>query len=60
MLIDVRSLILRCPACGMYTMSDICPKDGLKTKSSIPMRFTPDDKYAKYRRALLERSLKEE
>ncbi|MBX8636117.1 MAG: ribosome biogenesis protein [Thermoplasmata archaeon] len=56
----MRSIILKCPACGVYTMSEICRNDGQKTKSSIPMRFTPDDRYAKYRRALMEQSVKEE
>ena len=60
MLMDVKSLIMKCPACGTYTMSEVCGKDGQKTRSSIPMRFTPDDRYAKYRRALEEQSVKEE
>lgn len=35
-------------------MMDRCPKDGEATRMSIPPRYSPDDKYAKYRRALME------
>ncbi len=34
----------------MYTLKDVCPKCGAKAKSAHPMKFSPEDKYGKYRR----------
>ncbi|HOV81798.1 MAG TPA: RNA-protein complex protein Nop10 [Methanothrix sp.] len=48
----MRSKILRCGACGRYTLKDICPACGGQTANSKPARFSPDDPYGRYRRAL--------
>ena len=40
--------IKKCAACGLYTMKEAhC---GLPTKTAHPPKFSPEDKYAKYRR----------
>lgn len=48
----MRSKILRCTACGRYTLLDICPACGDHAVITKPARFSPDDPYGKYRRAL--------
>ncbi len=35
--------------CGRYTLKKVCPACGEKTESPHPARFSPSDKYAKYR-----------
>ncbi len=42
-------LIRKCPRCGAYTLKDTCPKCGFKTVCAHPPRFSPIDKYVKYR-----------
>ncbi|MHC1593002.1 MAG: RNA-protein complex protein Nop10 [Methermicoccaceae archaeon] len=49
----MRSKILRCPACGQYTLKERCPLCATLTTSSRPARFSPGDRYGKYRRMLL-------
>ncbi|HIH69048.1 RNA-protein complex protein Nop10 [Methermicoccus shengliensis] len=49
----MRSKILRCPACGRYTLKEMCPVCGTATASSRPARFSPQDRYGRYRRMLL-------
>ena len=39
----------RCLSCGRYTLKRECPGCGGGTKSAHPARFSPDDKYARYR-----------
>ena len=45
----------KCVSCDAYTLKDVCPKCGskskTKTKSAHPPSFSPEDKYGKYRRA---------
>jgi H/ACA ribonucleoprotein complex subunit 3 len=53
----MRSKILRCVACKAYTMSEVCPKCGADTKITIPLRFSPEDRYGRYRRAALQSSI---
>lgn len=40
----------KCPACGRYTLKDVCPACGNPTVSAHPPRFSPEDKWGKYRR----------
>ncbi len=40
--------ILRC--CGTYTLKEICQKCGSKSKNIAPAKYSPEDRYAKYRR----------
>ena len=48
----MRSLITKCPSCGSYTMKGACPKCGAATVSAHPAKYSPDDKYARYRNPL--------
>jgi len=41
----------KCIKCNVYTLKDKCPKCGKKTTSPRPPKFSPEDKYGKYRRA---------
>lgn len=41
-----------CPACHEYTLADTCPSCGKPTNSPRPPRYSPEDKYGKYRRQL--------
>jgi H/ACA ribonucleoprotein complex subunit 3 len=48
----MRVQILRCINCGSYTLKETCPKCGSKTITTKPAKFSPEDKYGKYRRQL--------
>ncbi len=48
----MRSMMLKCSKCGGYTLSEKCPEDGSITTTVHPARFSPDDKYARYRSPL--------
>jgi len=48
----MRSKILKCTACGRYTLKEICPLCGAPAIITKPARFSPDDPYGKYRRAI--------
>lgn len=41
----------RCRACGRYTLKRACPGCGKDTAQAHPARYSPDDKYARYRLA---------
>lgn len=47
----MRFQLLRCGKCGRYTLNARCPGCGGDTASAHPARFSPDDKYARYRLA---------
>ena len=47
----MRFQLRKCIACNQYTLKDKCPKCNGKTKSAHPAKFSPDDKYMKYRLA---------
>lgn len=48
-------LMRKCVQCGNYTLKqDKCPTCGGKVQTPHPARFSPHDKYAKYRLALKE------
>ena len=36
-------------------MKDVCPKCGAKTELAKPAKFSPEDKYAFYRRKAMEK-----
>jgi H/ACA ribonucleoprotein complex subunit 3 len=42
--------IRRCPADQTYTLSLTCPACGKPTIVAHPARYSPEDKYGKYRR----------
>jgi len=46
----LRSRILRCSSCGRYTLKDACRDCGGPTVNTFPPRYSPEDKYGKYRR----------
>jgi H/ACA ribonucleoprotein complex subunit 3 len=48
----MKSLMLKCVNCSRYTMSDACPACGSRTVTVHPARFSPDDRYARYRSPL--------
>ena len=41
--------ILKCKSCGKYSLSEKCDCGG-KAVTPIPPKYSPDDKYADYRR----------
>lgn len=41
--------IRKCPNCLKYTLKDICRTCNEQTQSAHPAKFSPDDKYLKYR-----------
>jgi len=45
-------MMLKCPACGAYTMKKTCPACDGKTASPHPARYSPSDRYGKYRREM--------
>lgn len=48
----MRFRIRKCPKCGRYTLKEVCPVCGEKTKSAHPSKFSPEDPYGEYRRRL--------
>jgi H/ACA ribonucleoprotein complex subunit 3 len=48
------SILRRCPACGKYSLQASCPACGAATATPHPARFSPQDRWARYRRALYE------
>jgi len=42
--------ISKCEKCNIYTLKQECPKCKTKTISIKPAKFSPEDKYGKYRR----------
>jgi H/ACA ribonucleoprotein complex subunit 3 len=52
----VKSLLLKCPRCHGYTLKDSCPSCGAATIVAHPAKYSPDDKYAKYRNPLAYKS----
>lgn len=51
----VGTSILRCESCGGYGLSTSCPCGG-KRLFSHPPKYSPEDKYAEYRRQAKESS----
>lgn len=48
-----------CQECRSYTMKEACSKCGSRTVIPKPMRYSPDDHYASYRRKAKEPMLKQ-
>ncbi|MBQ6218330.1 MAG: RNA-protein complex protein Nop10 [Methanosphaera sp.] len=42
----------KCRNCNEYTLQETCPECNEKTGVIFPARFSPQDKYGKYRRML--------
>ena len=48
-------LLRKCVKCGSYTLKlDVCPCCGGDVRVPHPAKFSPDDKYLKYRVAMKE------
>ena len=48
-----RWLLRKCTLCGAYTLNkQSCPRCGGPVRVPHPPRFSPEDKYGKYRRML--------
>lgn len=45
----MKSQIRLCNQCNLYTLKDICQKCNINTASAHPAKFSPDDKYFRYR-----------
>jgi len=43
-----------------FTLSDKCPKCGGEVKTTVPPKYSVDDKYASYRREAKEKERKEQ
>jgi len=45
----MRFQLRKCLECKLYTLKTECKKCGQTTKSVHPAKFSPDDKYLRYR-----------
>jgi len=45
----------KCPVCGEYTLDDKCRACGEKTMIPKPAKFSPEDRYGRYRRMMKEK-----
>ncbi|MDG6994925.1 MAG: RNA-protein complex protein Nop10 [Nitrososphaerota archaeon] len=45
----MNKLLRKCKNCGAYTLETACPKCNSETTSPHPPRFSPDDRYLRYR-----------
>jgi len=46
----MRTLFRLCPRCREYTLKDECPICQAGTKVPVPPRYSPEDRYGRYRR----------
>ncbi len=45
----MRLQLRKCPKCGTYTLKNECNSCKEETKTVHPAKFSPDDKYLRYR-----------
>ncbi len=45
----MRFQLRRCGSCMLYTLKNQCPRCKNETESAHPAKFSPDDKYMRYR-----------
>ena len=45
----MKHLIRKCTSCNRYTLKRLCPRCNATTMDAHPPKFSPDDKYARYR-----------
>jgi len=48
----LKTLLRKCAPCRSYTLRVTCPKCGGETFMAIPAKYSPEDRYGKYRRKL--------
>ncbi len=46
----MKSSIRKCPKCGRYSLEPVCKECKCDTATAHPPKYSPDDKYGKYRR----------
>ena len=46
----MRASLRRCPGCGRYTAGYTCTECGSDTVTAHPPKYSPDDRYGRYRR----------
>ena len=51
----MRSSILYCKECNLFTLDFMCSSCNNKTSNPLPPKYSPEDKYGKYRRMLREK-----
>ncbi|RLJ03143.1 MAG: RNA-protein complex protein Nop10 [Candidatus Aenigmatarchaeota archaeon] len=42
----------KCKKCNIYTLKETCPKCGSRTFDPKPPKFSPQDRYGRYRREM--------
>lgn len=52
--------IMKCETCKTYTMHESCVNCKSKTIEARPPKYSPEDKYAKYRRQVKKENLEKE
>jgi len=52
--------IRKCKSCHRYTLQDSCPLCGGEIRVVFPAKYSPEDKYGKYRRILKQQAYKRE
>ncbi|HEY8140175.1 MAG TPA: RNA-protein complex protein Nop10 [Nitrososphaera sp.] len=45
----MKHLIRKCQTCGTYSLKEKCPRCSNPTIDPHPPKYSPDDKYARYR-----------
>ncbi|MEM0159142.1 MAG: RNA-protein complex protein Nop10 [Thermoplasmataceae archaeon] len=45
----MKSLIRICKSCGSYTMKEICPNCMGNTVVALPPKFSPNDRFQRFR-----------
>ncbi|MDQ3909029.1 MAG: RNA-protein complex protein Nop10 [Thermoproteota archaeon] len=45
----MKHLVRKCPSCNTYTLKHNCPKCNSITMDPHPPKYSPDDKYVRYR-----------
>jgi len=48
----MKTLLRKCSSCREYTLKEPCPKCGGTTFMTMPAKYSPEDRYGKYRRRL--------
>jgi H/ACA ribonucleoprotein complex subunit 3 len=54
----MKHLIRKCPDCNTYTLKQTCSRCNAPTVDPHPPKYSPDDKYVRYR--IADRYVKEE
>lgn len=50
----------KCTSCNRYTLQDKCPHCKGELRVVFPAKYSPEDKYGKYRRILKKQAYKRE